>query len=783
MLKLKRYQQQVLDELGQYLQLAVAKDDADLAFYEQVRRQYQPVPGLPGLPYVCIRLPTGGGKTLVACHSVGVAARCYLRQEYPLVLWLVPSNTIREQTLKALRDRRHPYRQVLDADFDGRVTVMDVRDALFLSRSALEGGNCIVVSTYAALRRDDTEGLKVYESNGALMDHFTGLPQQVEALLDKLDGQIIYSLANLLRLHRPMIIVDEAHNARTALSFETLARFNPACILEFTATPAPDSNVLAHASAAQLYDEAMIKLPIKLNAYANWQQVLEEAIRQRAALEELTRLEQASSGEYLRPIVLIQAQPRSQVHETLTVDVLAKALQEDFKIHESHIAIATGDQRDIEGVDLFDPDCHIRFILTQKALAEGWDCSFAYILCSVAQIHSSTAVEQILGRVLRLPYANRKDAPELNQAYAYVTSQDFDTTARSLTDALVDNGFERYEAKTSLQMPVQADLPLFQYVQRQAPADLGVPFEIPQLTILYDGQPELFEESYLPLKWELAKCDPTLSEAEFPSEPPAGAGIEIYLADDERLKHRFIGSLHAQLNLLDQTKGWTANELAIWLDHNIRHPDVPQTQSAFFLRRMIDHLVEERGLDLDQIVRRRFRLRDAAEAKISGYRQEAKRAGFQQALSPDMRPAIEVSPQYAFRFSRDSYPANWYYDGRCQFEKHYYQAVGELKDGTEEYECARFIDSLTQVKHWVRNLVRHGFWFQISTQKFYPDFIAELTDGRYLMVEYKGSYLYTTDESKEKRTIGQLWQDLSGGRGIFIMPTRRNYESIRQAIT
>lgn len=783
MLKLKRYQQRVLDELGEYLQLAVAKGDADLAFYERVRQQYRPISDLPGLPYVCIRLPTGGGKTLVACHSVGITARHYLQQDYPLVLWLVPTNTIREQTLKALRDRRHPYRQVLDADFDGRVTAMDVRDALFLSRSTLEGGTCIVVSTLAALRREDTEGLKAYESNGALMDHFTGLPREVEALLDKLDGQVVYSLANLLRLHRPMVIVDEAHNARTSLSFETLARFNPACIVEFTATPANDSNVLVTASAAQLYDEAMIKLPIKLHAYSNWQQVLEEAIRQRELLEELARQEEATSGEHLRPIVLVQAQPRSRTHDTLTIEVLAKALQEDYKIDESQIAIATGDQREIEGVDLFDPNCPIRFILTVRALAEGWDCSFAYILCSVAQIRSSTAVEQILGRVLRLPYASRKATPELNRAYAYVTSQDFDTTARSLTDALVDNGFERYEADTALEMPTQLDLPLFQYVRRQAPADLGVPFQVPQLTILYDGQRELFEETYLPIQWELAKCDPILSEEEFRSEPPAGAGIEIYLADDETLKHRFIGNLHAQLSLLERTRGWTANELAIWLDHNIPHPDVPQTQSAFFLRRMIDHLVEGRGLDLDQLVRRRFRLRDVAQAKIDHFRQEARRAGFQEALSPEMRPALEVAPQFAFRFPPDSYPANWYYDGRWNWDKHYYLPVGELKDDTEEYECARLIDTLPQVKHWVRNLDRRGFWFQISTQKFYPDFVAELTDGRDLIVEYKGSHLYTSDESKEKRAVGQLWQDLSDGQGIFLMPTRRNYESIHHAIT
>lgn len=785
MLKLKGYQEDVLEKLSKYLRTVVELDDADLAFYQMVRHQYQPVSDLPGLPYVCIRLPTGGGKTLVACHSVGITAREYLRWEYPLVLWLVPTNTIREQTLKALRDRQHPYRQVLDADFGGRVTVMDVREALFLSRTTLEGGACVIVSTLAALRREDTEGLKVYENNGALMDHFTGLPSETEVWLDQSDGVIVYSLANLLRLHRPLVIVDEAHNARTPLSFETLARFAPSCIVEFTATPATDSNVLAHASAAQLHAEAMIKLPIKLQAMGNWEEALAAAVRRRAELEELAQQAQPASGEYLRPIVLLQAQPRSRERETLTVEVLEKALQKDFRIPDDQIAIATGSQRGIEDVDLFDPDCRIRYILTVRALAEGWDCSFAYVLCSVAQIKSSKAVEQILGRILRLPYARRKESTELNQAYAFVISKDFERSAASLTDALVDNGFERYEARTALQSPLQGELPLFSLAaeERIVPADTGVLFAVPRLAIRVDGQLELFEESFLPIEWGLVKCDPALSEAELPSTRPTAKGLEIYLSDEEKLRQRFIGNLHAQLALLDRTTGWTANELALWLDRNIPHRDVPQSQSSLFLRRLIDHLVNERNIPIDQLVHDRFRLREAAQAKIAYHRQAARRKGFQLCLSPEMRPKLEVSPKYAFRFPPDQYPANWYYEGRYEFQKHYYRAVGELKVQGEEFECARFIDTHPQVKHWVRNLERRGFWFQTSTHKFYPDFVAELVDGRYLVVEYKGFDRYHTPESKEKRAIGELWQELSNGKGIFVMPTRGDFEGINRAVS
>lgn len=97
---------------------------------------------------------------------------------------------------------------------------------------------------------------------------------------------------------------------------------------------------------------------------------------------------------------------------------------------------------------MFDPACCIEIIITVQALKEGWDCSFAYVFCSVANIHSSKDVEQLLGRVLRMPYARRRPVEELNRAYAHVSSSSFAQAANYLKDALVSMGFEQEEAET-----------------------------------------------------------------------------------------------------------------------------------------------------------------------------------------------------------------------------------------------------------------------------------------------------------------------------------------------
>jgi type III restriction enzyme len=278
---LKNYQIQTLGALRKFLEKTVEFNDADTAFYSLTKRPFVQPPSLPGLPYVCLRIPTGGGKTILAAHSVAVAADSFLRTDAPTVLWLVPSQTIRKQTLATLQDRAHPNRRALADRFGENVRVMTVADALYAKRADYDGGAVVIVATIQAFRVEETEGRKVYEANGELMDHFTGL---ADGLRDALEigpsGDPVQSLANVLRLRRPMVIVDEAHNARTDLSFDTLARLKPSLIVEFTATPVtpeehkPEkgiyaSNVLHQVSAAELKAAEMIKLPVILRGRAN----------------------------------------------------------------------------------------------------------------------------------------------------------------------------------------------------------------------------------------------------------------------------------------------------------------------------------------------------------------------------------------------------------------------------------------------------------------------------------------------------------------------------------
>lgn len=472
---LKAYQSDCLKVLETYLRLAREKG-AKAAFNSSDSRpvdklgrrtEYAVIPSWPeseAFPYVCLRVPTGGGKTIIAAHAVGVATKAYLQAERAMVLWLAPSNTIVDQTLKALRDRRHPYRAALDEAFKGCVTVLSVKEALSVKPGTLDADTTIIVSTMQTFRVSKEEGRLVYRGNGELMDHFANLTPSQLALLEQTDadgnpvaegGTFAKSLANVFRLRMPLVIVDEAHNARSDLSYDTLRRFNPSGIIEFTATPAAHtrtkvgSNILFSVSASELKAAQMIKMPIRLVERGNPHEAISSAITKREELERLAAEEEKTSGEYVRPIVLFQAQSRSEGEERITPDVLKAWLMKDYNVAENEVAIRTGEKDELPDEPLA-RDCPLKYVITVSALREGWDCPFAYVLCSVANLSAKGAVEQLLGRVLRLPYAKAKQTDALNEAYAYVTSREFGAAAASIKDALVESGFERYEAEAAV---------------------------------------------------------------------------------------------------------------------------------------------------------------------------------------------------------------------------------------------------------------------------------------------------------------------------------------------
>lgn len=438
---LKNYQDEAIKRLDSFCNNLNSKSITE-SFKSVTGKQYLEIEEYDK-PYVCVRIPTGGGKTLIASKSIRVLVHEYLNNDYHLIFWLAPSDKIVTQTLDALKDKRHFYRQVLDKEFDN-VKVMSIKESYketFNPKEEL----VIIVGTIQSFRTNSKDGRKFYEENGSYY----------ELLKDR---DVIPSMENIMKFFKPIIILDEAHRSSTTLSVHSLLNLNPSFIFQLTATPITTtekakgiyaSNILYSVSATELKKEDMIKLPIFLKTLDDSMSILKDGIEKRNYLEELAKLEELHTKRYIRPINLIRAD-ENRGEDSLTYDKIKTILMEDFNIDESYIAIHTGNKKELDGVDLLSRNSKIRYIITVDALKEGWDCPFAYVLSVVSNMESKTAIEQLIGRVLRMPYIEQKDQKELSYSYVLVASSSFEEVADSIGQTLINNGFEQMEAKISI---------------------------------------------------------------------------------------------------------------------------------------------------------------------------------------------------------------------------------------------------------------------------------------------------------------------------------------------
>ena len=293
----------------------------------------------------------------------------------------------------------------------------------------------VMVLSYDSFRGRGKEGLKAYQENSNLAA-FAKVLGKPDSPIEKADETALFQIINQLN---PLVIVDESHHARSELSLEMLENFNPCFVLDLTATPKKESNIISYVDAVQLKNEHMVKLPVIVYNRDSQSEVLIDAIDLRNKLEEIADAEYAKTGKYIRPIALFQAQPKGKEDAT-TFEKLRDKLV-DAGIPAEQIAIRTADVNELKNTDLMSPNCPIRYIITVNALKEGWDCPFAYILASLANKTSQVDVEQILGRILRLPHTSQHTQSALNMSYVLTSSNDFNNTVAHIVKGLNSAGF------------------------------------------------------------------------------------------------------------------------------------------------------------------------------------------------------------------------------------------------------------------------------------------------------------------------------------------------------
>ena len=485
------------------------------------------------IPNVCLKVPTGGGKTLLAAASVARVFGSWFKRHAGLVLWVVPNDAIYQQTLKTLANRDHPYRQILNVAAAGRVKILEKNSPL--TQLDVAGNLCVMVLMLASAARQSKETLRFFRDRGNVLG-FLPREDDIEghwALLQQLPNLDVYtpfgdvgpaaqdrarrqkgsiiksSLGNVMRLLRPMVVIDEGHHGHTENALRTLDGFNPGFLLELSATPrisaagkkdSSGSNILVDVRGTDLDAAQMIKLPIHVDVrhWGDWQSCLAASVARLDGLQAEALVLQGETSRYIRPILLVQVErtgadlrDAGYIHAD---DVQAYLLQLGFNPRQ--IAIKTSAQNDLkspENLDLLSPLCEVRAIITKQALQEGWDCPFAYVLCALAAGRNPAAMTQLVGRILRQPQVSKTGREALDACYVLCHDARTAEVVKAIKKSLEGEGMGDLLLAVSGPAGEAPDLQTVQQVRR--PALAGVRLFLPLVTVV-DAQGQRRELVY-----------------------------------------------------------------------------------------------------------------------------------------------------------------------------------------------------------------------------------------------------------------------------------------------
>jgi type III restriction enzyme len=736
------------------------------------------------IPHLCFKVPTGGGKTLLATHAVERVLTDHFRRRTGLVLWIVPSTAIYDQTKKQLWDRGHPYRQVLERASAGRVKVIeklgaftaeDVRDRL-----------CVLLLMLQSAGRSSKDSLKVFSDNGNYGSFF---PQSDDyPALNKLKDEIPnldlnslaegaiagvkpasikQSLGNALRLIRPIIVLDEGHRAYSDIARGTLSGLNPCFMIELSATPnAGRSNILVNVSGRELKDEEMIKLPLQLTSFQNetWKRVLAEAADDLNKLQERAAEFQIRQGRYIRPILLVRVDRTGKEQrngEFVHSEDVFEYLTQQLGFAPEAVRRQTAEVKELKGEDLLSELCPVRAVITKDALREGWDCPFAYSLAILSKTTATTALTQMVGRVLRQPHAQRTGVEELDQACVYCADVTVNTALENIKKGLEEEGLGDIAGEIKVRDGSGDEVK--EIAVRRRAKHRGVQILVPK--VLHKGKRRQYRELDYDrdilgeLEWnELSyRCAGTVELGDF--DPSKRHSSIIDLADGARfgLTSDIAAASEIETSRIDRPH--MIRQLLDIVPNPWQGARIADETLAVLRRRYDDRQIAGCRIGLTDHMRLdlRAQVEERAEAlfrrKVDDGTVVFKLAG------PELKDLNwEIKEAYTVRVRKNE-PTLKRYGQDIQLSL--FEPVFERDFNSFERDVAIYLDENDAVHWWHRVAARREWGLQgWLRRKVYPDFLVWLESkrgtARLLTIETKGDHLAGSSGTEWKKRLFQV---------------------------
>ena len=791
-MELKDYQKTTLEQVKRYLDALAefrgTKDEV-LAMvpnflYDVPAQAWGKVVGTPyhsvrnglgeDLPNFYLKIPTGGGKTLLACHTIDLINRHYLKKQTGIVLWIVPTTQIYRQTLLSLKDRAHPYRQILDIASGGRTLILEKTDRF--TPLDVQENLAVVMLMLPSANRLNKDTLKVFKDSGSFGEFFPPEDDREnnERLLRQfpnLDyfgdansfmGRVVKtSLGNTLRILKPIIIIDEGHKAYSDKARDTILGFNPSIVVELSATPPENVNKLVVISGQQLNREDMIKLDLHLinKASPHWKDALLAAVHKTNDLREQAKEYAANTGEYIRPICLIQVERTGKdqrgakfIHAEDAKEYLIK----QCGIAEEEVAIKSSEKDDIEGIDLLGRDCQIRFIITKQALQEGWDCPFAYVLTILTNPSSQNSITQLVGRILRQPNARKTKVKELDESYVFSFRQKAKELLENVRKGFEDEGLGDLAGRVAIDSDETGDVATtkekvigYRARLKKFEGKIYLPkFVIQEVGAWRDVNYEM--DILSRINWSKVKLD-HFKSLSLSALPPEEQEVVVGLSDNAAEVVHEVGAVYNIGKVEIEPVFMTRQILDIvpnpWIAHEIstqviamlleKHDEkLVASNFIFVIETLRKYLEQER----DRLAEEMFR--ELIAEKIVWFFLIVDHGGYK------LPSKIKVKST-AKRLVRDN---------NSEVQRSLFEEVYEDDMNPAEMSVALYLDGQENLLWWYRNLARQDYYVQgWKKGRIYPDFIVAAVAGeerdnysQVYVIETKGIHLKNEDTDYKK---------------------------------
>lgn len=786
-MELKEYQQKALKQIKGFLEaldkevhsgnLKHASEDAwetvGLKDYKEARN------GLDkDLPNFCLKIPTGGGKTLLAVKVIDFVNHIYLRKRNGLVLWIVPTTQIYNQTIKNLRTKEHPYRQYLDIASGGKTLIVEKGDKF--TPLDIEENLVILMLMLPSASRTKKEELKVFKDSGAFQEFFPAEDDRKaqQELLSKISNfdtfgndedfwgrQIKTSLGNVIRLLNPMVILDESHKGKSPIAEDTLKNLNPSIVAELSATPHEQSNILVDILGKELNQEEMIKLDLHVinKASTKWEDTMLASKDKLDLLETKAREHEANTGIYIRPICLIQAERTGKdqrggryVHSEDVKEYLIKGLG----IPEEQIAIKTSEKDELKVVDdiggLMSRDCKIRYIITKQALQEGWDCAFAYVLSILTNPSSKNALTQLVGRILRQPYARKTKVESLDESYVFCFQQRGNNLLEEIKKGFGQEGLGDLHSKVTISEEMEAeDKEKKIYAVRDKFKSLVDDIILP-FFVTKDGNEWRLVEYEMDILIRVDWRKISLEEL-----------FNLSLSTTEEQDKEHITTLSEDIKeLIEQKQVIRLKEGGLVLDPVFIARQlleiVPNPWMAYEIGEKVLNRLHKK-YDVKQIINNLVFIIEETKKYLEKSRDELAQEEFEKLLTEKEIKFLVAGENLGFKLKKE-YKANasakrLNNEDGGPLQKSLFEFLEEDELNEDEKDVAWYLEEQEKLLFWYRNLAKTDYPIQgWRKQKIYPDFIFTSSEDQksideIFVVETKGIHLKESDDTKYKRSV------------------------------